>query len=418
MRPALRNIILADRLFPGAYFAADFLKRQFRLNGVRYTRFSDIAGVSIARASQAYAETPWSTLQSFASGVPRITDKGLLPEAAATNLCLYSQEMNRGAGSPWTHNSATIGENAATAPDGTLTAEKLEATGAGGRITQGFTAGATAQHAYSIFVKPGNVTSFTAILRNNTTATNVCQVQFALTGSGSVTTTTSGTGSITALADGWYRVTVVSGAAAITAADSITIYAYCGIAAAVAGDYIYAWGAQLEATAYATSYIPTTTASVTRAADVISIGSITGLDVPYTVYAKFQRASDAGAEQILVQLDDGTANERCRIVVGSTDIFRAVMTDGGVDTADVSVAGALTVGTTYNGAGRFKLDSVQACRSGTLGTEDASASVPATPTTIRIGGGIAGANAGHVYLQQIAIFPSGYADAAMQGLAP
>jgi hypothetical protein len=45
----------------------------------------------------------------------------------------------------------------------------------------------------------------------------------------------------------------------------------------VTGDILYGWGAQLETGSVATSYIPTTTAAVTRNADVINLsGAVSG----------------------------------------------------------------------------------------------------------------------------------------------
>jgi hypothetical protein len=81
------------------------------------------------------------------------------------------------------------------------------------------------------------------------------------------------TGVITSYPNGWYRL-AVSGAA-ITSINSqldIILTTSSGLtSAAVGGLTANIWGAQLEAGSFPTSYIPTTTGSVVRSADVCSI---------------------------------------------------------------------------------------------------------------------------------------------------
>jgi hypothetical protein len=95
-----------------------------------------------------------------------------------------------------------------------------------------------------------------------------------------VSQSNSGTGSgasasIIALPNGWYRCVVTGIPSTTGAAVRSHVYIVNNsnqdnyIGDGTSG--IYVWGAQLEAGAFPTSYIPTTTAAVTRSADVASI---------------------------------------------------------------------------------------------------------------------------------------------------
>jgi hypothetical protein len=75
---------------------------------------------------------------------------------------------------------------------------------------------------------------------------------------------------------------------------------------------VYVFGAQVEAGTVATSYIPTTTASATRNADVITLsGAVSGCigQTEGTIYAEFEYKTNT-AERRLIALSDNTSTNR------------------------------------------------------------------------------------------------------------
>jgi hypothetical protein len=89
-------------------------------------------------------------------------------------------------------------------------------------------------------------------------------------------------------------------------------------------DGVLVWGAQLEAGAYSTSYIPTTTASVTRNADVISKTGISSLigQTEGTLFVDVKalpvQSSDSGT---YLSIEDWGNFELVRIYRDSTSIY-------------------------------------------------------------------------------------------------
>ena len=205
-----------------------------------------------------------------------------------------------------------------TAPDGTQTATKLvenpitSLRGISVIISNNFTI--NLYYTVSIYAKAAERAQF--ILGGGVnTAFNPSQYgKFDLnTGVASILTGTP-TVSITDVGNGWYRCTVVMQASATSTSnidlqilDDTGTNEYTG----VSGSGLLIWGPQLETGEGSTSYIPTTTAQVTRALDLATMNSV----VPWynqtegTIFAQFRAGSGVPtALQPILQLEDLASN--------------------------------------------------------------------------------------------------------------
>ena len=206
----------------------------------------------------------------FRSNVPRIDYTGggcpsILLEPQRTNLFLRSEEFDNAS---WNKTRTTITGNQATAPDGSNNADLLTGDGTGTSYIFDGVFMYSATYYVSIFVKNINGNNFT-IQNFSQSGTAI----FDLT-NGTVTSTSGSMSDakIVQNPNNWYRVsakiTSTLGGANANIGFGVKNYS---------GDQFYIWGAQIEEGAYPTSYIPTTTATVTRNADAISKTGISDL---------------------------------------------------------------------------------------------------------------------------------------------
>jgi hypothetical protein len=243
--------------------SADLKSGQAWLRGAPYA-LTSLPGWSFSRALAAYGETSAGVLQSFASGAPRLVNgRGQLIEGARTNLCLRSQEFDNAS---WSKSNLTVTADAIAAPDGTTTADLLTVTTtAATSINQSVGAVTGTNCCASIYVQNNNRsdTATSYILYDATAAANrvSCSINWA-------NMTVSGTGaSIQRLGStNWYRIIMVD--TSWTTGNTARIYPGAAGGSLAAGLAWYQWGSQIEAAAFPSSYIPTTTASVTRPADI------------------------------------------------------------------------------------------------------------------------------------------------------
>ena len=314
---------------------------------------------------------------------------GLLVEEARTNLSLQSEDFSN---AYWVKTSCTITSNESTAPDGTLTADLWTNTGSPGVIENSITKDTTARtYTTSLWVK-GTLTQLTVSLDDGTTV-NRGRVQYNLSTNvvGTVFndglfTNTSGT--LTRFPDGWVRVTMTTTTSIGTTIRLRPFFSGTGSTARI-------WGAQVEEGAFATSYIPTTTATVTRAADV---ASITGSNFSswyrqdegalYAAYSRQVTGTATFAASLTETLSASSAN-RIQFSLNTNNVPSYALVAAG------TTQGTLTPGGTapnYVTAYGYKLDDVACSSSGSTVATDTTAVMPTGIAYLNIGSNPANAS--------------------------
>ena len=231
----------------------------------------------LRRASTATYVDGSGALQTAGVDVPRFQGGQLLVEGAGTNLVPRSQEFDF---AQWSKTASTISANATEAPDGTMTADKLvETTAASGHYVMltlsSVAASVGATFSWSVFAKSAERSYLQLITTGIGPGGGNLVAGFDLASGSAGVPRTGVTSSIQALADGWFRCSMTLTASTAQASTSWQIrlsLTSTDVLSAYTGDGVsglFIWGADLKAGPLS-SYIPTTTAAATRAADVLA----------------------------------------------------------------------------------------------------------------------------------------------------
>jgi len=331
---------------------------------------------SFSRASTGTYFNASGVLTSAAINAPRFdhvyngtnwVSKGLLVEEQRTNLATYSEDFSNAA---YGISGVTVLANQVAAPDGNTTADKLTMTSSG-TFYQSPLYGSAGAQAGSVWLRADS--SQTVMLR-------IANDSGGESTTSTVTVTTS-----------WQRFSVARTFAANPTKiwfgiDQRSILGGPNVAAT-----IYGWGYQIESGSFPTSYIPTTTAAVTRSADVCQI---TGGD-----FSSFWNASEgsfavkydriftpSSSANWIMQIDDGTNSERIGFVYEPSAApagDQMFVIDGGSLQARVG-SGSFVSATPGNFASCYKLNDFAATLNGSALNTDTSGTLP-TVNKIDIG---------------------------------
>ena len=183
---------------------------------------------------------------------------------------------------------------------------------------------------------------------------------------------------------GWYRCSVTFTADSAPSNPEIFISASMFEDISIegehtSGDHIYLWGAQVENTQMSTSYIPTTTSAVTRAADVASVADTDNMwnwNAGLSLYVDYVVRNASGTETPVVHYgDDGNNNYVTFMNSGKLRVATGGNSQLGSDPFDT---GFTTVaGTQYRSIVAMKTNDLHYASNGVL-----SANLPDTSVTV------------------------------------
>ena len=298
-----------------------------------------------------YIETTTAAVEGgITDNVPRLdyTDSScpaLLLEPQRTNLLTNSEYLN-----DWSKTAVSVNSNVATSPEGVQNASEFVVTtqqNAEG-IAKGFTADGTSDYVVSGYISKNSTAALVALKIRDFlgSGSTHCFVQFSP--STGVVQASIGEYAIESFNDDWWYVwskpttTIPSGARnAIIRIDNQSVGTNC-----------IAYGIQVEAGSYATSYIPTYGTSVTRNAEfpvkIANSSSVSGSNAG-TMYAEFNVDNIIGQtnDPVILTLKDASNASQAYIQLRDDRKLQSIynLAVGGIQANISQAAGSISTGT-------------------------------------------------------------------------
>jgi hypothetical protein len=385
---------------------------------------------NVTRATTATRVNANGLIESVASGIPRLDYPigggcpALLVEPSAQNVLLQSEAFN----TTWTRSglnafgSGSVANSTGTTdPFGGTNSDYIQETAASGthiliQTPAGQVSGTTVT--LSCFAKSAERTQVNFL--NN--GGGLGSATFNLT-AGTATLVNGVSASIQNYGNGWYRciLTYTPGLTGnfnvqIRLADASGNTSYTGTGTSG----VYVFGAQLETGSVATSYIPTTTGSITRNADVISVsGAVSGAigQTEGTIYAEVDIRNSVTAA--VLGLDNNSTTDFIIVFRNSSRQITVTIRRANGSLESIITSSALAVGVHKIALGYTNGNYALYINGSLAGTSTNSVSFPTSLTACRIGANAFSSGTGDPFndrIRAVALYTSRLTNAELAAL--
>jgi hypothetical protein len=382
---------------------------------------------TFGRASTATYVDRQGVLRTAAASTPRWDfdpatglSRGLLFEPQRTNLFLRARELDNAA---WTKTGMTVTANTSAAADGTMALETLAATAVGANVAQACTI--TAGNSITVSVYARASTSSHLLLSLNDGVNGVlCWFNLQ---AGTIGTHTAGTGTvlfafkdIEACGGGLYRCSLTVTTSTSTAfAATFGPTAADGIGTAI-GDVIFAGDAQFEATTTATSFIATSSTTVTRSADFLSVPTSGSWfnTTEGTMVVDFLVSRRTPTGSVVFGGIGDTFSNTIYLSRSNSSVFMTVLS-GGTQQALIGKTLDWTIGERNRVAMAWRANDFCIVANGGTAALDTNGALPVTPVRLMVGAAPYAATGGSdccEAISQVSYFPRRLAESVMQTL--
>jgi len=389
---------------------------------------------TVDRNSTKYVLGSGGTIISYATDEPAFefnadgSYKGLLVEPAATNICKQSEDIN----TTWTASTATPTQSTEETPDGDTTNKYIKLVDNGSNPTgtgfvvlgQAITVVASTKYTASVFLKKDGL-NWAQLQALDTGGVDDDPNQFFDLDNGVLGTGTAGIqdATIEAYPNDWYRCSITWTQGAGDTSFAFRIFVAEGdndTSVDLDGtSSIFVWGAQVETGPIATSYIPTTTASVTRVKDDITQTSASSLigQTEGTLYVEVDWREATGTIQNLININNGTGANNFVIYNSSDPQLRMYAVANSVNLTNQGESS-----TGYSGIQKIAFayadSDFELYRNGSSISTDTSGSLAAlaTLTVIELGQSVGASNHANMWIRAVALYPKRLSDAECQAL--